>query len=47
MLEKGTVVEFGPPVELMEKDSSAFRALCMAQGHDEYERLRSLAGKVA
>ena len=43
VLEKGRVLEYGRPVELMLDVGSAFRALCRAQGEEEYEKLLAMA----
>ncbi|KAK8864683.1 hypothetical protein IAR55_001935 [Kwoniella newhampshirensis] len=43
VLDKGQIVESGAPVELMENRDSAFHALCMAQGNEEFDTLHAMA----
>jgi ABC-type glutathione transport system ATPase component len=45
VLDKGRVLEYGKPVDLMRDQSSAFHRLCMAQGEEEYEKLMSMASE--
>jgi len=39
VLDKGRVLEYDSPRKLMEDEGSAFRALCMVQGKEEFEKL--------
>ncbi|ORX40310.1 hypothetical protein BD324DRAFT_607321 [Kockovaella imperatae] len=39
VLDRGTVLEYGRPADLVKDGASAFRALCMAQGKDEFDKL--------
>lgn len=38
-----TSCDVGPPTQLMADPSSAFHALCMAQGQEEYDKLSFMA----
>ena len=40
VLDRGRLVEEGPPGELIERDGSAFRRLCIAQGEKEFDELQ-------
>ena len=43
VLDKGKVLEYDSPLELMQKEGTAFRGLCMAQGQDEFDKLLAIA----
>ncbi|EIW65943.1 hypothetical protein TREMEDRAFT_35758 [Tremella mesenterica DSM 1558] len=43
VLDKGRVLEYGRPTDLMRDSTSAFAALCMAQGEEEFSRLSTMA----
>jgi len=45
VLDKGKVLEYGKPVDLMRDQSSAFHGLCMAQGEEEYDKLLAMANE--
>jgi ABC-type multidrug transport system fused ATPase/permease subunit len=45
VLDKGRVLEYGKPVDLMRDQSSAFHGLCMAQGQKEYGKLLAMASE--
>jgi len=45
VLDKGRVLEYGKPVDLMRDQSSAFHGLCMAQGEEEYGKLLAMASE--
>jgi len=39
VLDKGRILEYDEPLKLMEDSGSAFYALCMAHGKDEFDQL--------
>ena len=43
VLDKGEVLEYDSPLDLMQKEGSAFRGLCMAHGEEEFQKLLSIA----
>ena len=43
VLDKGKVLEYGQPRALVADGASAFRALCMAQGPEEFDKLVAMA----
>ncbi|RXK39910.1 hypothetical protein M231_02844 [Tremella mesenterica] len=43
VLDKGKVLEYGRPADLLKDPTSAFAALCMAQGEEEFSRLSTMA----
>jgi ABC-type multidrug transport system fused ATPase/permease subunit len=43
VLDKGRVLEYASPLELIEDEQSAFRSLCMAQGKEEFDELLAMA----
>ena len=43
VLDRGKVVEYAAPLELMQRRDSAFRRLCMAQGEQEFDKLLAMA----
>ncbi|ORY26307.1 P-loop containing nucleoside triphosphate hydrolase protein [Naematelia encephala] len=45
VLNKGRVLEYGKPVDLVADTTSAFHALCMAQGEEEYNKLLAMVQK--
>jgi ABC-type multidrug transport system fused ATPase/permease subunit len=45
VLDKGKVLEYGKPVDLMRDHDSAFHGLCMAQGEEEYRKLLDMASE--
>jgi ABC-type multidrug transport system fused ATPase/permease subunit len=45
VLDKGRVLEYGKPVDLMRDHESAFHGLCMAQGEEEYKKLLGMASE--
>lgn len=46
VLDKGCVVQNGPPLELLQVDGK-FRDLCMAAGQEEYNDLLAIAQEQA
>lgn len=45
VMDRGHVLENDKPLTLMQREGSSFRALCMAQGEEEFSRLLVLAKK--
>ena len=45
VMDKGQVLEYGRPRDLVAEGASAFRALCMAQGLEEFEKLVQMANE--
>lgn len=46
VLDRGKVLEYDSPRTLMQDGGSAFRALCMVQGKEEFERLLEMTKEV-
>ncbi|KAE8269197.1 hypothetical protein A4X09_0g3134 [Tilletia walkeri] len=44
VMDRGTVVEFASPADLLQKPESRFYQLCAASGKAEFEKLKELAG---
>lgn len=47
VMDKGCVVESGPPSELLEKEDGPFRKMCKAAGEDGFQQLVALAAGTA
>ena len=47
VMDKGTLVQQGSPLELLREEGGKFQSLCMAAGVDEYRHLVSLAEQSA
>ncbi|ORX35588.1 hypothetical protein BD324DRAFT_682363 [Kockovaella imperatae] len=45
VLNKGQVLEYDSPLNLIQRDGSAFQALCMAQGKENFEELLAMASR--